>query len=579
MCSLPFRPPCCSAPVAKRSRSRSMSAKGCQVCTSSAFPTSRAARRATASAPRCCRAASTGPTTCHDQPGAVAAAQDGSRARSADRRGGPRRREVMPADGRIEGLAFIGELGLDGSVRPIPGVVPIVAAIDNSRRRRRADAASEARSLQPRHGPSASPTLRELLATPARRRTVARPRRRRSRPSRRRRPDLCEVQGQPLARLALEIAAAGAHHRLFGPPGVGQDDARVPPARPPAAARAGAALEATMVHSAAGAPLPPSGLIERATVPSAAPHQFAGRHHRRRHGRHAARRGELSLTAGCCSSTRSLSFRLRSSTLCANRSRTGSSAAPFATPRRLPARFLLIAAMNPCPCGGGGARVPARAATRHSSATPDGSRVRCSIASICASTCTDRDRRDHGERPGESPRASWLPRARGAHAGTRTPGVPASPINHPTSIASHRSSPPAGRALAPRDGTRPTDRSRLSPCSPGRSDHRRSPRRPSRSREADAALALELRASLRPRGRKGVPHELPVLHSTRGIPRLARRLRRMTTARLASLLAHHDPVAAFHVAVGAGHHRPVLSAPPAKDDTLAETWRPRWPAP
>ncbi len=33
---------------------------------------------------------------------------------------------------RIEGLAFIGELGLDGSVRPVHGVVPIVAAIEDN---------------------------------------------------------------------------------------------------------------------------------------------------------------------------------------------------------------------------------------------------------------------------------------------------------------------------------------------------------------------------------------------------------------------------------------------------------------
>ena len=48
---------------------------------------------------------------------------------------------------------------------------------------------------------------------------------------------------------------------------------------------------------------------------------------------------------------------------------------------------------------------------------------------------------------------------------------------------------------------------------------------------------------------------------------------RMTTARLASLLAHHDPVAAFHVAVGEAPPPPGIGALLAKDDTLAETWR------
>ncbi len=49
---------------------------------------------------------------------------------------------------------------------------------------------------------------------------------------------------------------------------------------------------------------------------------------------------------------------------------------------------------------------------------------------------------------------------------------------------------------------------------------------------------------------------------------------RMTTARLSSLLAHHDPVAAFHVAVGdASPPPPGIGALWAKDHTLAEVWR------
>ena len=39
--------------------------------------------------------------------------------------------DVVPADA-VHGLAFLGELGLDGSVRRVPGIVPLVAALDES---------------------------------------------------------------------------------------------------------------------------------------------------------------------------------------------------------------------------------------------------------------------------------------------------------------------------------------------------------------------------------------------------------------------------------------------------------------
>jgi magnesium chelatase family protein len=69
-------------------------------------------------------------------------------------------------------------------------------------------------------------------------------------------PDLADVRGQPTARLALELAAAGGHHLLMvGPPGAGKTMlARRLPGLLPDLDPADA-LEATMVHSAAGVPL------------------------------------------------------------------------------------------------------------------------------------------------------------------------------------------------------------------------------------------------------------------------------------------------------------------------------------
>ena len=152
--------------------------------------------------------------------------------------------------------AFLGELGLDGTVRPVPGTICLTEALGDrplvlpaAERRWRGGSSGE-RVVHP------VPTLAEVVAClrgeqpwpdgSARSPPVA---------PRRVGPDLRDVRGQPVARYALEVAAAGGHHLLLlGPPGAGKTmlAARLPGLLP--ALADAEALETTRIHSAAGLP-------------------------------------------------------------------------------------------------------------------------------------------------------------------------------------------------------------------------------------------------------------------------------------------------------------------------------------
>ena len=126
--------------------------------------------------------------------------------------------------------AFLGELGLDGSVRPVAGTLCLTDAIGSRALVLPAASAAEASLVGERivHPVAASPRSSPACAAsspgrcPARRPPGAVP------PIG---PDLADVRGQPVARYALELAAAGGHHLLLlGPPGAGKTmlSARLP---------------------------------------------------------------------------------------------------------------------------------------------------------------------------------------------------------------------------------------------------------------------------------------------------------------------------------------------------------------
>jgi len=164
-------------------------------------------------------------------------------------------------------------------------------------------------------------------------------------------PDLADVRGQLLARRALEIAAAGAHNLLLvGPPGAGKTmmARRVPGILPPLSFDE--ALDATAVHSVAGLLPPGGGLLTHR--PFRAPHHtisnvaLIG-------GGAQPRPGEVSLAHhGVLFLDEMLEFSRHVLEVLRQPLEEGRVAvARAARTAVFPARFMLVGAMNPCPCG------------------------------------------------------------------------------------------------------------------------------------------------------------------------------------------------------------------------------------
>lgn len=259
-------------------------------------------------------------------------------------------KELVPPEDLL-GQVVMGELGLDGRLMPISGVLP--AAIH-------ANSLGKGLICPAAQGPEATwagkdlsilapETLLQLL-NHFKEPNLVQPQRPKAVTADIKHPDLRDVKGQAAGKRALEIAAAGGHNIAFiGPPGAGKSllAKRLPGILPDL--NACESLEVSMIHSVAGL-LPEGGLVRQRA--------FRDPHHSASQpalvgGGTRAKPGEISLAhRGVLFLDELPEFSRQALEALRQPLENGEvTISRAAAQTSYPARFQLVAAMNPCRCG------------------------------------------------------------------------------------------------------------------------------------------------------------------------------------------------------------------------------------